>query len=83
MRQIGVPAKRYSRICRFYQAYLLKEHYPDESWFNIAIQTGYNDYQHLAKDFKEFAGTSPTVFIRECQDNPERLLNIAGNFKGT
>jgi AraC-like DNA-binding protein len=82
VQQIGITPKHFSRICRFYQAYELKEHQPKLDWLSIAVQTGYSDYQHLVKDFKEFAGTSPNTFIEECLNNPERVLNIANGFVG-
>lgn len=82
VRQIGVTPKHFSRICRFYQAYELKEYNPTLDWFSIAIQTGYSDYQHLVKDFKQFAGTPPNTFIQECLNNPERVLNLSADFIG-
>lgn len=82
VQQIGITPKHFSRICRFYQAYELKEHQPKLDWLSIAVQTGYSDYQHLVKDFKEFAGTSPNIFIEACLNNPERVLNIANGFVG-
>lgn len=82
VRQIGITPKLFSRICRFYQAYELKENQPALDWLSIAVQTGYSDYQHLVKDFKEFAGTPPNIFIQECLNNPERVLNIANDFVG-
>jgi AraC-like DNA-binding protein len=82
VRQIGIAPKYFSRICRFYQAYELKEYDPSLSWFSIAIKTGYSDYQHLVKDFKQFAGTPPNTFIQECMNNPERVLNLSAGFIG-
>lgn len=82
VQQIGITPKYYSRICRFNQAYELKEYQPNLDWLSIAVQTGYSDYQHLVKDFKQFAGTVPNTFIKECLNNPERVLNIATDFRG-
>lgn len=82
VRQIGVMPKHFSRICRFYQAYELKERQPTLDWFSIAVQSGYSDYQHLVKDFKAFAGNTPNNFLQECLNNPERVLNIANDFVG-
>ncbi|MCA6438553.1 MAG: helix-turn-helix domain-containing protein [Sediminibacterium sp.] len=82
IRQIGIPPKLFSRICRFNQAYELKEYSPHLNWFTIAIQTGYSDYQHLVKDFKQFTGTLPNTFIQECLNNPERVLNLSTDFIG-
>ncbi len=80
--QIGITPKYFARICRFYQAYGLKEAKPGLDWLSIAVQTGYNDYQHLVKDFKQFAGVTPNVLISEAAQNPERILNIAPEFTG-
>jgi AraC-like DNA-binding protein len=80
--QIGITPKYYARICRFNQAYELKELQPKLDWLSVAIQTGYNDYQHLVKDFKQFAGTTPNALIQESLNNPERILKIASDFRG-
>lgn len=82
IQQIGITPKHFSRICRFNQAYELKEKRPSLDWLSIAVQTGYTDYQHMVRDFKEFTGTTPNSFIEECMRNPERVLNIAGDFTG-
>jgi len=82
VQKIGVTPKYYARICRFYQAYELKEFQPELDWLSIALQTGYSDYQHLVKDFKQFAGTAPNSLIQASNQNPERRLNIATNFRG-
>lgn len=80
--QIGITPKYFARICRFNQAYELKEHQPNIDWLTVAIHTGYNDYQHLVKDFKQFAWTTPNTLIQESLNNPERTLNIASDFRG-
>lgn len=82
VRQIGITPKHFSRICRFYQAYELKEYRPNLDWLSVAIRTGYSDYQHLVKDFKQFAGTPPNTFIQECLNNPERVLKLSTDFIG-
>lgn len=81
-RQIGVTPKYFARICRFYEAYVLKEKFPEMDWLSIAIKTGYNDYQHLVKDFKKFAGETPNLLIQKSNLNPERLLGLNPNFVG-
>lgn len=82
VRQIGITPKYYARICRFYQAYEMKEFNPNLDWLSVALHTGYSDYQHLVKDFKQFAGTAPNALIEQSVQNPERRLNIAGGFRG-
>lgn len=81
-RQVGVTPKYFARICRFYQAYSLKDARQDLDWLSIAVKTGYTDYQHLVKDFKQFAGVTPNMLIQESNLNPERRLQLNSNFVG-
>ncbi len=78
--QVGLTPKYFARVCRFYQAYELKELRPNLDWLSVAVRTGYNDYQHLVKDFKQFAGVTPNVLIKETLNNPERGVKMASDF---
>lgn len=82
LQKVGVNPKYFARICRFYQAYEQKELSPKLDWFSIAIQNGYTDYQHLVKDFKQFASVSPNLFIENTNQNPEKRLRINPDFIG-
>jgi AraC-like DNA-binding protein len=79
---VGVTPKYYSRICRFYEAFELKENNPKLDWLSVAIKVGYNDYQHLVKDFKEFAGTTPNVLIQQSLNSPSSMFASTSEFKG-
>lgn len=74
--RMGIGPKLYSRIVRFYKAYQYKEAHPHEDWLSIALLFGYADYQHLAKDFKEFAQVTPTLWIGQDNQSPERILHL-------
>ncbi|GGD55078.1 AraC family transcriptional regulator [Emticicia aquatilis] len=74
--RIGISPKLLSRISRFDKAFLLKQQNPTLDWLSVAIQTGYNDYQHLVKDFKYFAGVTPKVMLAIDQNSPERTLGL-------
>ena len=80
LQQIGVPPKFYARICRFYKAYLLKQRNPSLTWLEVAWDTGYNDYQHMVKDFKAFANGTPNSFIQEDANSPEQSLSLNPRF---
>lgn len=71
---MGVSPKLYSRIIQFDKVMKLKNADPQKSWFGIAIDMGYYDYQHMAKDFKEFTGLTPTEFHNHEQNAPERIF---------
>ena len=81
LQQIGVPPKFYARICRFHQAYVLKQRNPDLSWLEVAWETGYNDYQHMAKDFKTFSNSTPNSLLQEDADAPEQRLSLNPNYR--
>lgn len=74
--QMGISPKYFVRVNRFYKAYMLRTQNPSLDWLSIALQTGYNDYQHLVKDFKQFAGTTPNTLLRACEQSPERRLGF-------
>ena len=79
---IGITPKYFARICRFYDAYVLKESQLKLDWLSIAVQTGYHDYQHLVKDFKTFAGTTPNILIDQSLNNPVQRLAHSTGFLG-
>jgi AraC-like DNA-binding protein len=74
--QMGISPKLFARINRFYEAFTLKDQNSSLDWLSIAIQTGYNDYQHLVKDFKQFAGTMPNSLLQVQSNAPERILRL-------
>jgi len=76
MQQIGITPKLFARINRFYQAYQLKDRYQNVDWLSIALQTGYHDYQHLVKDFKQFSNTTPHTLLMAQSQAPERILGL-------
>lgn len=77
VQQIGITPKFYARINRFYQAYQIKDKNPKADWLSIALETGYHDYQHLVKDFKQFSDTSPHSLLEAQASSPERIFGIA------
>lgn len=74
--RIGVGPKTFLRICRFHQSYCMRLKNPALDWLYIAVACGYTDYQHLVKDYKEFAGTTPNHFFSEEKKAPGRVLGL-------
>lgn len=74
--RMGVGPKLYSRIVRFYKAYQYRETHPQEDWLTIALLFGYVDYQHMVKDFKDFANVTPNLWIKQDNQSPERILQL-------
>ncbi len=69
-------------ISRFYQAFVLKESNPTLDWLSVAVRTGYNDYQHLVKDFKEFSGSTPNVLMQQSLNSPSNMFPSTSDFRG-
>jgi AraC-like DNA-binding protein len=72
--RLGVSPKLFARISRFDKAYRLKDNNPGSDWLSIAMETGYHDYQHLVKDFLEFADVLPNTLIQEESKSPDRFF---------
>jgi AraC-like DNA-binding protein len=72
----GVCPKTYARIIRFNKAYNLKNRFPHLDWLRIALECDYFDYQHLAKDYKDFTGLTPNAFHLHESSSPESLLGL-------
>lgn len=77
--RVGVNPKTYSRIIRLNKAYSLKNAFPDTDWLEIAVQCGYSDYQHLAKDYKSFTGATPIELHLLERRAPENILGLSEN----
>jgi AraC-like DNA-binding protein len=75
--RVGIPPKQFLQIIRFDRAFRMKNRYPDMDWLSIAIHCGYHDYQHLAKDYKEFTSFSPKQFFEIDNKAPERAFGDA------
>ncbi|NLR57876.1 AraC family transcriptional regulator [Chitinophaga polysaccharea] len=74
--RLGMPPKQYSRLIRFCKAYQLKEMFPDKTWTEIAYKSGYYDQMHFIRDFKKFAGITPSFINEEELQTTIRLHTI-------
>jgi AraC-like DNA-binding protein len=80
IQQVGIPPKLFARVCRFYQAFVMKEKAPFLSCRDIALDAGYTDYQHLVRDFKQFSDSTPKVLFEEESTSPEKQLGLNPGF---
>jgi AraC-like DNA-binding protein len=62
--EVGLTPKVFCRIARFRRviAALQSAEYVD--WAALALDCGYYDQAHFIHDFREFAGVSPTAYLR-------------------
>ncbi len=77
LERMGISPKLYARITRFDQTIKLKSTQPNHDWLHIAVEMGYYDYQHMARDFNEFTRLTPIEFFRVESHAPERAFGNA------
>jgi AraC-like DNA-binding protein len=68
--RLGMSPKIYARIARFSHAYNIFERSHTIDWASIAYQSGYFDQMHFIRDFKQFAGVTPTLMENEIASAP-------------
>ncbi len=73
---VGISPKLFARISRFIQSYDLKLKNKEWDWLSIAIMCNYHDYQHLAKDYKEFSNLNPNALFTAESYALERRLGL-------
>lgn len=78
--RMGISPRYFSKIARFENAFRLKNTSPQLDWLSIAIQCGYHDYQHLAKDYKTFTNETPTGFHLLDNAAPERKFGVSDTY---
>ena len=61
--EVGLAPKTAARILRFDRAVSLIGADDGPSWGEIAAACGYYDQAHFNRDFKQFAGSTPTEFV--------------------
>jgi AraC-like DNA-binding protein len=62
--QVGITPKRYLRLRRFHRVVATTETRQRIDWAGVALDCGYHDQAHMAHEFREFSGLSPTAFSR-------------------
>ena len=67
--QIGLAPKTVARVLRFDRAVAALGSPTSRGLAEIAFDCGYFDQAHLNRDFRELAGTTPTVFLRSKLDS--------------
>jgi AraC-like DNA-binding protein len=67
--QIGLAPKTVARVLRFDRAVAALGSPTSRGLAEIALDCGYFDQAHLNRDFRELAGTTPTVFLRSQLDS--------------
>ena len=64
LKEVGIGPKALCRILRFQQVFRAVER-EDKNWARVAADCGYHDQAHLIRDFRQFAGQTPTVLLEQ------------------
>jgi AraC-like DNA-binding protein len=74
LEQVGLTPKMFCRIVRFQNVFRALESRSSGSWVSVALDCGYADQPHLVRDFKDFAGETPTALMAPRSDLAEAFL---------
>ena len=65
-KEVGTSPKMYCRITRFRHIVdAVTKNGPSVDWVQTALDSGFFDQSHLIRDFRRFAGASPTSFLAD------------------
>lgn len=73
----GVPASLLARIKRFNVSTRMKNANGAMDWLTVSLYSGYFDYQHMVKDYREFTGQTPTGFFELEAKAPEKTFGLS------
>lgn len=62
LKHLGIPPKKYISLQRFIGAYDQCDRDAPDDLLSVALNSGYYDYNHFLKDFKQFLGIAPTQY---------------------
>lgn len=61
-RAVGLTPKLYCRVLRFQKVLERVAADPSASWVDLALDAGYSDQPHFAREFREFTGITPQQY---------------------
>jgi AraC-like DNA-binding protein len=70
---VGLTPKLYCRVRRFQRAVGLTAAKLSPSWLEVALDAGYSDQSHLNRQFREFAGVTPSEYHHLSPSSPNHV----------
>jgi AraC-like DNA-binding protein len=74
--RIGVGPQLFTRLIRFDRLIRNANRQPSATWLDLAVNAGYFDHQHLARDFRDFTAMTPRAFKQLETAAPERQFGL-------
>jgi AraC-like DNA-binding protein len=75
--RLGVGPKLLARIARFDRLVRAADRAGATPLLHLAVQAGYHDHQHLARDFRQFTLATPSEFLAWERAAPERRFGLS------
>jgi methylphosphotriester-DNA--protein-cysteine methyltransferase len=63
-KEVGRPPKLFARLARFGRLLQRIDAAATIDWADLAVSTGYFDQPHFIGDFRQFAGVTPSAYLR-------------------
>jgi AraC-like DNA-binding protein len=63
--EVGLTPKLFCRIRRFQHAIKIAHQTDIVDWADLAAMAGYYDQSHMIRDFQEFCGLNPSVYLKQ------------------
>jgi AraC-like DNA-binding protein len=74
--EVGLSPKQFYRVRRFRRVVQRATREERPNWAQLAQDFGYSDQAHLCGEFQQFAGVSPTVFLRDRRADLPTFLTL-------
>jgi AraC-like DNA-binding protein len=71
--QVGLPPKRFARVQRLQRVVRDLDRRTQVDWATVAAKHGYADQPHLAEEFRQLVGVTPTEYLRSRINGPNHL----------
>ena len=71
--QVGLGPKRFARVQRLQRVVRDLDGQAQVEWAAVAARHGYADQPHLAEEFRQLVGVTPTEYLRSRIDGPNHL----------
>ena len=71
--QVGLSPKRFARVQRLQRVVRDLGGETEVDWASVAARHGYADQPHLAEEFRQLVGVTPTEYLRSRVDGPNHL----------
>lgn len=75
--RLGVGPKLLARIARFDRLVRAADRAGHASLLRLAVEAGYHDHRHMARDFRQFTLATPSEFLAWERAAPERRFGLS------